>query len=42
MEREFSQLVALEKGLVVRDRFFYSSEHGVPAAGLEPGDWTAE
>ena len=39
-EQEFSQLVTLEKGLVVRDRFFYSWEQGLRAAGLEPGDWT--
>jgi hypothetical protein len=25
---------------VVRDRFFYSWEQGLRAAGLEPKDWT--
>jgi ketosteroid isomerase-like protein len=35
-EQEFSQLVTLEKGLVVRDRFFYSWNQGFRAAGLEP------
>lgn len=39
-EQKFSQLVTLEKGLVVRDRFFYSWEQGLRAAGLEPEDWT--
>jgi ketosteroid isomerase-like protein len=39
-EQEFSQLVTLKRGLVVRDRFFYSWEQGLRAAGLEPGDWT--
>ena len=39
-EQDFSQLVVLEKGQVVRDRFFYSWEQGLRAAGLEPkGDW---
>ena len=33
-EQEFSQLVTLEKGLVVRDRFFYSWEQGLRAAGV--------
>ena len=32
----FSQLVTLERGLVVRDRFFYSWEQGLQAAGLDP------
>jgi ketosteroid isomerase-like protein len=35
-EQEFSQLVTLEKGLVVRDRFFYSWDQGMQAAGLKP------
>ena len=39
-EQEFSQLVTLERGLVVRDRFFYSWDQGLRAAGLEPEDWT--
>ena len=39
-EQKFSQLVTLEKGLVVRDRFFYSWEQGLRAAGLEPDAWT--
>jgi ketosteroid isomerase-like protein len=39
-EQEFSQLVTLGKGLVIRDRFFYSWEQGLRAAGLEPDDWT--
>jgi ketosteroid isomerase-like protein len=39
-EQEFSQLVTLRRGLVVRDRFFYSWEQGLTAAGLDPGDWT--
>ena len=38
-EQEFSQLVTLEKGVVIRDRFFYSWEQGLRAAGLEPDDW---
>jgi uncharacterized protein len=38
-EQEFSQLVTLKKGLVVRDRFFYSSEQGLRAAGLDPEGW---
>ncbi len=40
LEQGFSQLVTLERGLVVRDRFFYSLEQGLRAAGLEPEDWT--
>ena len=39
-EQDFSQLVALQRGQVVRDRFFYSWEQGLQAAGLEPKDWT--
>jgi ketosteroid isomerase-like protein len=39
-QQKFSQLVTLENGLVVRDRFFYSWDQGLRAAGLEPGDWT--
>jgi ketosteroid isomerase-like protein len=39
-QQKFSQLVTLERGLVVRDRFFYSWEQGLRAAGLEPEDWT--
>jgi ketosteroid isomerase-like protein len=39
-EQEFSQLVTLDKGLVIRDRFFYSWDQGLGAAGLEPGPWT--
>jgi ketosteroid isomerase-like protein len=39
-EQGFSQLVTLERGLVVRDRFFYSWEQGLRAAGLDPQDWT--
>jgi ketosteroid isomerase-like protein len=39
-QQKFSQLVTLEKGLVVRDRFFYSWDQGLRAAGLEPEDWT--
>jgi ketosteroid isomerase-like protein len=35
-EQEFSQLVTLEKGLVIRDRFFYSWDQGMRAAGLTP------
>ena len=31
--------LTLDKGLVVRDRFFYSWEQGLRAAGLEPEDW---
>jgi ketosteroid isomerase-like protein len=38
-QQKFSQLVTLESGLVVRDRFFYSWEQGLRAAGLEPADW---
>jgi ketosteroid isomerase-like protein len=33
-EQEFSQLVTVKRGLVVRDRFFYSWEQGLRAAGL--------
>jgi len=33
-EQEFSQLVTLERGLVVGDRFFYSWEQGLRAAGV--------
>ncbi len=40
LEQGFSQLVTLERGLVVRDRFFYSLEQGLQAAGLNPEDWT--
>ncbi len=40
MRQEFSQLVTLRRGLVVRDQFFYSWEQGLRAAGLEPEDWT--
>jgi ketosteroid isomerase-like protein len=39
-EQPFSQLVTLRRGLVVRDRFFYSWEQGLHSAGLEPEDWT--
>lgn len=39
-EQKFSQLVTLEKGLVIRDRFFYSWEQGLRASGLEPEEWT--
>jgi ketosteroid isomerase-like protein len=39
-QQQFSQLVTLEKGLVVRDRFFYSWDQGLRAAGLNPEDWT--
>ena len=39
-EQDFSQLVTLHKGLVIRDRFFYSWEQGLRAAGLNPGEWT--
>ena len=39
-QQPFSQLVTLRGGLVVRDRFFYSWEQGLRAAGLEPEDWT--
>ena len=39
-EQEFSQLVTLQRGQVVRDRFFYSWQQGFRAAGLEPKDWT--
>jgi uncharacterized protein len=39
-QQKFSQLVTLENGLVVRDRFFYSWDQGLRAAGLEPEDWT--
>jgi ketosteroid isomerase-like protein len=33
-QQPFSQLVTLRNGLVVRDRFFYSWEQGLRAAGL--------
>ena len=36
-QQSFSQLVTLKSGLVVRDRFFYSWEQGLSAAGLDPG-----
>jgi ketosteroid isomerase-like protein len=39
-EQPFSQLVTLKSGLVTGDRFFYSWEQGLRAAGLEPEDWT--
>lgn len=35
-EQPFSQLVTVRRGLVVRDRFFYSWEQGLEAAGLDP------
>jgi uncharacterized protein len=35
-EQPFSQLVTIRRGLVVRDRFFYSWEQGLEAAGLDP------
>jgi ketosteroid isomerase-like protein len=38
-QQEFAQLVTLERGLVVRDRFFYSRKQGLRAAGLNPDDW---
>ena len=41
-EQEFSQLVTLERGLVVRDRFFYSWEQGLEAAGLDPASHRAD
>jgi len=40
MAQDFSQLVTLRRGLVVRDQFFYSREQGLRAAGLDPEDWT--
>jgi ketosteroid isomerase-like protein len=40
-EQDFSQLVTLENGLVVRDRFFYSWEQGLRAAGLDPERWSS-
>jgi ketosteroid isomerase-like protein len=36
-EQQFAQLVTVEQGLVTRDRFFYSWEQGLEAAGLDPG-----
>ena len=36
LEQEFSQLVTLERGLVVRDRFFYSLGARAPSRGAEP------
>lgn len=39
-QQPFSQLVTLRNGLVIRDRFFYSREQGIRAAGLEPEDWS--
>jgi ketosteroid isomerase-like protein len=39
-QQPFSQLVTLRRGLVVHDRFFYSWEQGLRAAGLDPEDWT--
>jgi ketosteroid isomerase-like protein len=38
-QQKFSQLVTLERGLVVRDRFFYSWDQGLQAAGLDPEHW---
>jgi ketosteroid isomerase-like protein len=38
-QQEFSQLVTLKRGLVVRDRFFYSWAQGLRAAGVEPEEW---
>jgi ketosteroid isomerase-like protein len=38
-QQPFSQLVTLKSGVVIRDRFFYSWEQGLQAAGLEPADW---
>jgi ketosteroid isomerase-like protein len=35
-KQPFSQLVTVEKGVVTRDRFFYSWEQGLQAAGLDP------
>jgi ketosteroid isomerase-like protein len=35
-EQPFSQLVTLRRGVVARDRFFYSWEQGLRAAGLDP------
>ena len=32
----FSQLVTIKRGLVTRDRFFYSWEQGLEAVGLDP------
>ena len=37
--QEFSQLVTLSRGQVVRDQFFYSWEQGFRAAGLDPEEW---
>jgi ketosteroid isomerase-like protein len=34
-EQEFSQVVTVENGLVTRDRFFYSWEQGLRAAGVD-------
>jgi ketosteroid isomerase-like protein len=39
-EQDFSQLVTLGNGQVVRDQFFYSWEQGLRAAGLDPQAWT--
>jgi ketosteroid isomerase-like protein len=35
-EQPFSQLVTVERGLVTRDRFFYSWDQGFEAAGVDP------
>jgi ketosteroid isomerase-like protein len=39
-QQPFSQLVTISRGLVTRDRFFYSWEQGFEAARLDPEDWT--
>jgi ketosteroid isomerase-like protein len=41
MDQPFSQLVSLRRGVVIRDRFFYSWEQGLEAAGLDPDAWAA-
>ena len=38
-QQPFSQLVTIKGGLVIRDRFFYSWEQGLRAAGLKPEEW---
>jgi ketosteroid isomerase-like protein len=38
-QQQFSQLVTIKNGLVVRDSFFYSWEQGLRAAELDPEAW---
>jgi ketosteroid isomerase-like protein len=41
LDQQFAQLVTVERGLVTQDRFFYTWEQGLAAAGLDPEAFTS-